>query len=120
MKSAVKHRSIRVLLSLVAHFDLEQMDVQTAFLYVNLKEKIFMSQPEGFVVKGKEEKVCLLERSLYGLKKSPRQWNKRFDEFILENGFERSNFDSCVYVKQLERDVLIYLLLYVEDILIAC
>ena len=70
----VKHKSIRFILSLVARFDLEleQMDVKTEFLYGNLKEKILMKQPEGFEEKGREKHVCLLQRSLYGLKQSPR------------------------------------------------
>ena len=55
------------------------MDVKTAFLYGELEETIFMRQPEGFEAKGKDNQVCLLQRSLYELKQSPRQWNKRFD-----------------------------------------
>ncbi|KAJ0522195.1 putative RNA-directed DNA polymerase [Helianthus annuus] len=71
----VKHVSIRVILSLVASLDLEleQMDVKTAFLHGNLDEKIYMAQPKGYEVKGQEDKACLLKRSLYGLKQSPRQ-----------------------------------------------
>ena len=77
----VKHTSIRVLLSLVATKDLEleQLDVKTAFLHGNLEEQIYMKQPEGFEVAGKEDQVCLLKKSLYGLKQSPRQWYKKFD-----------------------------------------
>ena len=117
----VKHRSIRLVLALVAQLDLEleQMDVKTTFLYGDLEETIYMRQPEGFEVKGKEDQVCLLQRSLYGLKQSPRQWNKRFDHFMLENGFSRSKHDSCVYYKVLTDNCIIYLLLYVDDILIA-
>ena len=48
------------------------MDVKTAFLHGNLEERILMAQPEGFVKKGDEGKVCLLKKSLYGLKQSPR------------------------------------------------
>ena len=61
--------------------------------------------------------MCLLERSLYGLKQSLRHWYKRFDEYMLKIGFERSKFDSCVYV--VEDSVMIYLLLFVDDMLIA-
>ena len=66
----VKHSSIRVLLALVAMHDLEleQLDVKTAFLHGELEEDIYMQQPEGFVVEGKEDHVCLLKKSLYGLK----------------------------------------------------
>lgn len=75
----VKHSSIRVLLAMVALFDLEleQLDVKTAFLHGELEERIYMHQPEGFIVQGKEDHVCLLKKSLYGLKQSPRQWYKR-------------------------------------------
>ena len=74
----VKHSSIRALLALVAMEDLElhQLDVKTAFLHGELEEEIFMKQPEGFEVAGKENHVCRLKRSLYGLKQSPRQWYK--------------------------------------------
>ena len=116
----VKHTSIRVLLALVNQYDLEreQMDVTTAFLHGNLEERILMAQPEGFIKVGDEDKVCLLRKSLYGLKQSPRQWYLRFDEFMVRNGFSRSNFDSCVYVKWID-GCGIFLLLYVDDMLIA-
>ena len=70
----VKHTSIRVLLALVAQFDLEleQLDVMTAFLHGDLEEEIYMSQLEGYGVVGKEDFVCKLEKSLYGFKQSPR------------------------------------------------
>jgi len=117
----VRHTSIRVLLAIVAACDLEleQMDVKTAFLHGNLEEDIWMEQPPGFAVKNRSDMVCKLNKSLYGLKQSPRQWYKRFDSFITSVGFHRSNFDSCVYVKPLFDNTYVYLLLYVDDILIA-
>jgi len=74
----VKHSSIRILLALVAQLNMElvQLDVKTAFLHGDLEEEIYMTQPEGFKVAGKEKLVCKLKRSLYGLKQSPRQWYK--------------------------------------------
>ncbi|KAG8481214.1 hypothetical protein CXB51_025952 [Gossypium anomalum] len=77
----VKHSSIRALLGIVAMHDLEleQLDVKTAFLHGELEEDIYMQQPEGFTVSEKEDYVCLLKKSLYGLKQSPRQWYKRFN-----------------------------------------
>ena len=70
----VRHTSIRVLLSIIAAQDLEleQMDVKTAFLHGHLEESIYMEQPQGFREPGSKEKVCLLKKSLYGLKQSPR------------------------------------------------
>ena len=117
----VKHVSIRLLLSAVVHLDMElhQMDVKTAFLHGFLDETIYMEQPEGYVDKTHPEKVCLLKKSLYGLKQSPRQWNNRFDTFMQKNLYVRSEFDNCVYFKEVKKDEFIYLLLYVDDILIA-
>lgn len=79
-----------------------------------------MTQPEGCIKKDDEDKVSLLKRSLYGLKQSPRQWYKRFDTFILKNGFKRCEYDGCVYLKKTEHGAIVYLLLYVDDMLIAC
>ena len=68
----VKHHSIRLILGLVAAFDLEmiQLDVKTAFLYGQLKETIYMQQPEGFLITGNEEMVCQLQKPIYGLKQA--------------------------------------------------
>ncbi|GJU70615.1 retrotransposon protein, putative, ty1-copia subclass [Tanacetum coccineum] len=63
-----------------------------------LPETIYMRQPPGFE-EGTCNKVCLLKKSLYGLKQSPRQWYKRFDVYMISNGFSRNNYDSCVYFK---------------------
>ncbi|KAL0560707.1 hypothetical protein IC582_001118 [Cucumis melo] len=70
-------KSIRILLSIATFYDYEiwKMDVKTAFLNGNLEESIFMSQPEGFITQGQEQKVCKLYRSIYGLKQASGSWN---------------------------------------------
>ena len=117
----VKHVSIRILLSIVVNLDyeLEQMGVKTAFLNGELDERTLMEQPDGFVKKGDEDKVCLLKKSLYGLKQSPRQWNLKFDSFMQKLEFQKSKFDLCVYMKDVNTKKAVYLLLYVDDMLIA-
>ena len=117
----VKHSSIRILLALVAQFKMElvQMDVKTAFLHGDLEEEIYITQPDGFKVTGKENWVCKLSKSLYGLKQSPRHWYKRFDQFMIGQNYTRSSFDHCVYFRKLQNGYFIYLLLYVDDMLIA-
>nr|GEU56006.1 retrovirus-related Pol polyprotein from transposon TNT 1-94 [Tanacetum cinerariifolium] len=92
----VRHTSIRVILALTAckDYKLEQLDVKTAFLHGNLKEVIYMRQPLGYE---QGDNVCLLKKSLYGLKQSPRKWYRRFDEYMLSNGFKRSSYDSCEF-----------------------
>nr|GEU34318.1 copia LTR rider [Tanacetum cinerariifolium] len=89
----------------------------TEFLHGNLEEVIYMRQSPGYE---QRNKVCLLKKSLYGLKQSPRQWYRRFDEYILSNGFKRSSYDICVYYGSYAPGEYIYLLLYVDDMLIAC
>jgi hypothetical protein len=115
----VKHSSIRTFLSLVAmhNYELEQLDVKTAFLHGDLEEGIYMDQSEDFVP-GKEDYLCRLKKSLYGLKQSPRQWYKRFDSFMISNDFQRSQYDSCIYLKFVNGSPT-YLLLYVDDMLIV-
>jgi hypothetical protein len=62
--------SLRIIMTLVAHYDLElhQMDVKTTFLNGDLLENIYMTQPKGFTIKGKEHMGCYLRKSIYGLK----------------------------------------------------
>jgi hypothetical protein len=76
-----------------------------------------MKHPEGFTVKGKKELVCKLKKSMCGLKQSPRMWYKKFDTYVLGLGFTRSKEDHFVYFK-LTGDHLIYLVLYVDDMLL--
>ncbi|RVW67898.1 Retrovirus-related Pol polyprotein from transposon TNT 1-94 [Vitis vinifera] len=116
-----KPSSIRLLLAFVAHKDLEldQLDVKTTFLHGELDELIYMQPPEGFGEGIKDGQVCLLKKSLYGLKQSPRLWYKRFDKYMLDIGFNRSSHDGCVYFK-LTEDNMVYILLYVDDMLVAC
>jgi hypothetical protein len=83
---AIKMTSIRTILSLVVveYLHLEQLDVKTTFLHGDLEEEIYMQQPQGYEVKEKENLVCRLKKSLYGLKKAPRQWYLKFDRFMTE------------------------------------
>jgi hypothetical protein len=117
----VKMSSIRVVLSLAASLDLEieQMDVKTAFLHGDLEEEIYMEQPEGFRVKGKEDYVCRLKKSLYGLKQAPRQWYKKFESVMQEQGYRKTTSDHCVFVQKFPDGDFIILLLYVDDMLIV-
>ncbi|CAM8980353.1 unnamed protein product [Rhodiola kirilowii] len=94
------------------------MDVKTAFLHGDLKEEIYMVQPQGFEVPGKEKLVCKLQKSLYGLKQAPRQWYKKFDSFMSNSKFTRCQDDHCCYVRKSDNSYII-LLLYVDDMLIA-
>ncbi|KAJ0865779.1 putative RNA-directed DNA polymerase [Helianthus annuus] len=117
----VKMSSIRVILGLAASLDLEveQMDVKTAFLHGDLDKEIYMEQPEGFQVKGKEDYVCKLQKSLYGLKQAPRQWYKKFESIMGKQGYRKTISDHCVFFQRFGDDDFIILLLYVDDMLIV-
>ena len=109
-----------ITLDIVTNLNLElhQMDVKTTFLNGELDEEIYMEQPVGFIVKGQKRKVCKLQRSIYGLKQSSRQWYLRFHKVILTYDFKMIGEDHYVYVKRTNGKFSI-LSLYVDDILIA-
>jgi len=124
----LKYKTLRIILALVAAYGyhLELMDVQTAYLHAELKETVYMQQPEGYeqytnttnvhghVVYGQQ--VCLLKKALYGLKQAGREWNLHLDNFVQSLGFRRCEGDTCVYVKMSESGRPIILSVYVDDI----
>ena len=59
----------------------------TAFLNGELDEEIYMQKPYGFVTDGQERNVCRLLKSLYGLKKAPKQWHDKFNTTLTSVGF---------------------------------
>ncbi|KAD4385964.1 hypothetical protein E3N88_26133 [Mikania micrantha] len=112
-------KSIRFLLAIAAYYDYEicQMDVKTAFLNGHLTEDVYMVQHEGFVDPKNYNKVCKLNKSIYGLKQASRSWNIRFDQKIKELGFIKNEDEPCVY-KKASGSYITFLILYVDDILI--
>ena len=112
--------TVRILLTLAASkkLFLRQFDVKTAFLNGDLKEDIYMTQPEGFENQNSKNLVCKLQKSLYGLKQAARAWNEKINGVLIDNGFRRSDADSCLYVK-LEEGSYTYIVIHVDDILCA-
>nr|GEW47300.1 reverse transcriptase domain-containing protein [Tanacetum cinerariifolium] len=110
---------IRILIAIVAYYDYEiwQKDVKLAFLNGRLNEDMYMVQPEGFVNPKLPRKVCKLQRSIYRLKQAFRSWNKRFDEEIKRYGFTQNPDEPYVY-KRDSGGIVIFLFLYVDDILL--
>ena len=95
------------------------MDVKTVFLHGELDETIYMRQPEGYEERRQRDLVCNLKKSLYGLKQSPRQWNKMFDSFVISLGFMRSYYDSCLYYKGHKVEEMVIILIYVDEMLLV-
>jgi hypothetical protein len=112
-------KSIQILLAIAAFHDYKiwQMDVKTAFLNVNIDEELYMMQPEGFVDSKDANKVCKLQRYIYGLKQASRSWNLHFDQVIKSFGFVPNSYEACVY-KKVSGSSVTFLVLYVDDILI--
>jgi hypothetical protein len=106
-----------IAIAVLYNLEIHQMDVKTAFLNGELDEEIYMEQPEGFIIPGKEKKVCRLVKSLYGLKQAPKQWHEKFDNAMMSNGFRINECDKCVYVKNTTSGYVI-VCLYVDDMLI--
>jgi hypothetical protein len=112
-------RHSKVLLAIDAYFDYEiwQMDIKTAFLNGNIEEELDMVQPEGFVYPKDANKVCKLQRSIYGLKQASGSWKLYFDEVIKDFGFVQNTEESCIY-KKMSGSSVSFLVLYVDDILL--
>lgn len=114
----VRYESIRALLAVAASKDYElgQFDITTAFLYGDLDEEIFMELPEG--CNTAQGDCCQLLKSLYGLKQSPRQWNKKFNEFLYQHNFKSNPADPCIFRGEVNGEEVL-LALYVDDGLLA-
>lgn len=114
----VRYASIRYLISIAVQFDLEifQMDAVTAFLQGELEDVIYMQQPEHF--HDGTNKVCLLRKSIYGLKQASRVWNIKFSNVLTSAGYTRSVLDPCVYFKFVNNKKKIFIAIYVDDVLI--
>ena len=115
----MRFESLRTVIALAVQngLKLHQMDVTTAFLNGELKEEVYMKQPEGYVVKGKEGLVCKLKKSIYGLKQSPRCWNSVLDDYLKKLRFVQAAGDPCLYMAS-EGEMLL-IAIYVDDILLA-
>jgi len=94
------------------------MDVKTAFLNGVLQEEVYLEQPLGFEIHGRESHVCRLKKALYGLKQAPRAWYSRIDDYLLSMGFQKSEADPNLYFIVVGGESLI-LLLYVDDLFIT-
>lgn len=112
----VRHSTLRLLIALAVRLDLKitHIDVKTAFLNSSLEQPVYMRQPEGFIVKNHENKVYRLKKAVYGLKQSSRAWNARVNEVLSELGYNKSNHESCLFIKK-DKNLLTLVALYVDD-----
>lgn len=112
--------TIRLLVSIAATrgWEVHHLDVKTAFLHGELKETVYVSQPEGFEVQGSKKKVYKLHKALYGLKQAPRAWNDKLNGILLELGFTRCSKEPSVYRKTVKENILV-VAVYVDDLFVT-
>ena len=115
-----KLNTIRVL-SIAVNQDrpLFQQDVKNAFLDGDLAEEVYMDIPPGFEDKFAKGKVYKLQKSLYGLKQSPRAWFKRFSRVLRHDGYTQCQADHTLFVKHSTSDKITVLIVYVDDIVLT-
>ena len=77
-----------------------------------------MEQPPGFVAYGEIEKVCCLQKSLYGLKQSPHVWFGKFSQIVEEFGMQKSKYDHSVFYRNSSSGIIL-LVVYMDDIIIT-
>jgi hypothetical protein len=116
-----RFESLRLVLAIGTILDchIHQMDVETAFLNGTMdgEQPIYMRQPPGYAVKGKEHFVCELKKSIYGLKQAPRIWYRVLHDFLTSMGFVRCYKEYCIYVQKVGVEWII-IVVYVDDLTI--
>ena len=112
--------TIRLVIALAASkaWEIHHLDVKTAFLHGELREEVFVTQPEGFEVAGKENKVYKLKKDLYGLKQAPRVWNIKLNKILREFKFQRCSKEPSLYCKE-EKGGTLSVVVYVDDLLVT-
>ena len=111
---------IRLFISLAAThgWDLHQLDIKYVFLHGDLAKEVYMEQHPEFVAQGEIGRVCCLQKSLYGLKQSPRAWFGKFSEMIEKFGMQKSKSDHFVFYRNSQVGIIL-LVVYVDDIIIT-
>ncbi|GKB28168.1 retrovirus-related pol polyprotein from transposon TNT 1-94 [Tanacetum coccineum] len=110
--------TVRMIIAMAAQrgWGIHQLDVKSAFLHGELNEDVFVEQPQGYEVAGKEHMVYKLHKALYGLKQAPRAWFSRIEAYFTQEGFESSISEQTLFIKRIRGKILI-VSIYVDDLL---
>ena len=110
--------TIRIFFAIAAAHKLKvhQMDVKSVFLYPRLEEEIYMNIPQG--ISAPEGSVCRLIKCLYGLKQSSKMWHQELSNYLMSFGLIRSLAEPCMYFLREKNMVVLYIVIYVDDLLI--
>ncbi|GJS96170.1 retrovirus-related pol polyprotein from transposon TNT 1-94 [Tanacetum coccineum] len=112
--------AIRIFLAFAAHMNMViyQMDVKTAFLNGNLREEVYVSQPDGFVDPDNPNHMYKLKKALYGLKQAPRAWYDMLSSFLISQDFSKGLVDPTLFIRRQGKELLL-VQIYVDDIIFA-
>nr|GEY53866.1 retrovirus-related Pol polyprotein from transposon TNT 1-94 [Tanacetum cinerariifolium] len=112
--------AIRIFLAYAAHKNMVvyHMDVKTTFLNGNLREEVYVSQPEWFVDQDNHNHVYKLKKALYGLKQAPRTWYDMLSSFLISQDFSKGSVDLTLLIRRNGNDLLL-VQIYVDDIIFA-
>ncbi|GJS31772.1 retrovirus-related pol polyprotein from transposon TNT 1-94 [Tanacetum coccineum] len=118
LKSHLRLEAVRLFVAYAAHksFPVYQMDVKTTFLYVPLKEEVYVNQLDGFVDPYHPDQVYHLKKALYGLKQAPRAWYDELSNFLVSKGFSKGSIDPTLFITKHGEDILL-VQIYVDDII---
>ena len=110
---------VRALILYAAHkrFKVYQMDAKSTFLNGILDKEVYIEQPEGFIDLDKKDMVYKLHKVLYGLKQAPRAWYERLHNYLIHIGFQRTNDNNSLYIKQGPDNKIILVEIFVDDTL---
>ncbi|GJX94674.1 ribonuclease H-like domain, reverse transcriptase, RNA-dependent DNA polymerase [Tanacetum coccineum] len=98
--------------------EVHHLDIKSAFLHGELKEEVYVTQPEGFTKKGNDGKVYRLIKALYGLRQAPRAWNINIDNTLKSLDFKKCALEQAIYTKA-SKDSLLLVGVYVDDLIIT-
>lgn len=112
--------TVRFIIAFVASngWEIHHLDVKTAFLHGDLKEDVYVSQPEGFKVEGSKDKVYKLHKALYGLRQAPRAWNEKLNQVLEKLKFKRCAKEYSLYRKRVNDEILL-VAVYFHDLLVT-
>ncbi|GKB97762.1 retrovirus-related pol polyprotein from transposon TNT 1-94 [Tanacetum coccineum] len=112
--------AIQIFLGFAAHMNMivYQMDVKMAFLNGILREKVYVSQPDGYVDQDNPNHVYMLKKALYGLKQAPRAWYDLLLKFLLSQEFSKGTVDPTLFIRRQGKDLLL-VQIYVDDNIFA-
>lgn len=118
LSSVVKMATITCILALASHkhWPVYQLDVNNIFLHGDLKEDVYMNVPLGFP--NPLNKVCKLNKSLYGLKQASRQWFAKLVEELNTQGFLQSKNDYNLFIKKTDHHITLAAV-YIDDIILT-